>query len=54
MEVKIIKCSNEDWWHSKYIGQAVEVEYWSEDAYFVKKVEEHGAVLPKKDTEIIK
>jgi hypothetical protein len=50
-KVKIIKCSYEDWWHSKYVGQVVEVEEWSEDAYFVKEVEEHGSVLPRKDCE---
>jgi hypothetical protein len=50
MKVKIISCFDKDWWHSKYVGQVVEAECWSEDAYFVKNVEEHGAVLPKRDT----
>jgi hypothetical protein len=50
MKVKIIRCFDKDWWHSKYIGQTVDVEHWSWDAYFVKKVDEHGAVLPKRDT----
>jgi hypothetical protein len=50
MKVKITSCFDKEWWHSEHIGQVVEVEYWSEDAYFVKEAEEHGAVLPKRDT----
>lgn len=53
MKVKIIGCSCEDWWHIEYVGQVVEVEHWSEDAYFIRGVEEFGAVLPKKDSEKI-
>jgi hypothetical protein len=50
MKVKIISCFDKDWWHKKYIGQVVEVEHWSEDAYFVPGIETFGAVLPKRDT----
>lgn len=49
MKVKIINCFDSEWWHSDYIGQVVEVEYWSHDAYFAPGVEEKGAVLPKRD-----
>lgn len=54
MKVKIIRCSYEEWWHSEYIGQVVEVEKWSHDAYFVPGVEEYGAVLPIKDSRRVK
>lgn len=50
MKVKIVKCSDKDWWHKKYINQIFEVTEWSYDAHFVPGVRPFGAILPKKDT----
>ena len=50
MKVRIVKCSNDDWWYENFIGEILNVEDYKDENYYCR---EYDTFVLKSDCEVI-